>query len=496
MTATSILFEKYQVTDIIYESDTVTVYLAEHIYMKAKRVIKKILRKSICQNSFFSEINVLKSIRHPHIPIIYDVEEDNRAYYIIEEYMEGQNLDTYVRERGIMCQQDVIDTGIKICRIVEFLHCQKPIPVLFLDIHPKNILINNNEIFLVDFGSSYYLSETEKRTLLLGAVGYAAPEQYSYGTLDERADIYGIGAVLYFLMTGRSCDKDGTNSLQFPNNISEKLKMIVMQCLAYDRSDRFRSVVALLGNLTELQNNGNEHIVNDKPLIISFAGTDRRTGVTHISLMFAKYLSYAGYRVLYEEHNDSNHLRQLAKQYKLGYERGFFVWDSLLLKPYYGPQVQLHAQCDIIIRDGGVYRECVVDGTGVCVMVAGAKPWELQNSVTVCDKALRHGNKDKPMHIICNAWSMSWACELWKAIGYTGLAVPCMEDVTQRKDEEVRFFEELMSILGIRRKGGVTDKKKTRTFGRAAGEKADNHNNRRIGCSWRRRRHDPGSDPC
>ena len=63
ITATSILFEKYQVTDVVYESDTVTVFIAEHIYMSVKRIIKKILKKSICRDTFYSEVNILKSIK-------------------------------------------------------------------------------------------------------------------------------------------------------------------------------------------------------------------------------------------------------------------------------------------------------------------------------------------------------------------------------------------------------------------------------------------------
>ena len=104
VTVQFILFEKYQVESIVYESDTATVYKVVHLQMSACRIIKKILKKSIHQNSFYSEINILKSIRHPGIPIIYDVEEDNSAYYIVEEYIEGVNLAQYIEEKGVLSQ--------------------------------------------------------------------------------------------------------------------------------------------------------------------------------------------------------------------------------------------------------------------------------------------------------------------------------------------------------------------------------------------------------
>ena len=69
--------------------------------MSARRIIKKILKKSIRQNSFYSEINILKTVKHPNIPIIYDQYEDNEAFYIVEEYIEAPNLMEYIKENGV-----------------------------------------------------------------------------------------------------------------------------------------------------------------------------------------------------------------------------------------------------------------------------------------------------------------------------------------------------------------------------------------------------------
>ena len=76
---------------VVYESDNATVYLVEHIIMSTRRIIKKILKKSIHHNSFYSETNILKTIKHPNIPIIYDQYEDECAFYIVEEYIEAQD---------------------------------------------------------------------------------------------------------------------------------------------------------------------------------------------------------------------------------------------------------------------------------------------------------------------------------------------------------------------------------------------------------------------
>jgi serine/threonine-protein kinase len=190
--------------------------------MQTERIIKKILKKSIHHSSFYSEINILKNIKHPNIPIIYDQYEDDEAFYIVEEYIDAPNLMEHIKENGLVSELKAVDIGIKLCEIISFLHCQKPIPILFLDIQPKNILIKEDKIFLVDFGNSYYLNEAGKRNLLLGTPGYAAPEQYKYQKLDERTDIYGIGAVLYFMVTGRSSNRKNASSLEFPNEVTRK----------------------------------------------------------------------------------------------------------------------------------------------------------------------------------------------------------------------------------------------------------------------------------
>ncbi len=476
-----ILFEKYQVTDIVYESDNVTVYAAEHIYMAAKRIIKKILKRSICRDSFYSEVKVLKSIKNPQIPIIYDVEEDNFAYFIIEEYVEGVNLHTFIEENGVISEEKAIDIGIKICDVVSFLHCQKPVPILFLDIHPKNILINTNDnakISLVDFGSSYYSNETQKRKLLMGTVGYAAPEQYRHDVLDERADVYGIGAVLYFLVTGRSCDRENILSLYFPQNISEKFKVIIMQCMAPDRSDRLQNVDMVAWSLSKLKENDNINANNEKSHTISFAGVDRRVGVTHISLAFAVYLSKQGYNVLYEEANDSNHLRMIAGNEKLKYKNGFFYHNKLKLKPLYGEQVSLEGNSDYIIRDCGAFDENICKNSHIVVLMAAAKSWEIDNAVAVCKRAMNAGD----IQILCNCDDKNSALSLWRRVGCVGMQIPIVNYIFENKDRDSKFFEELACAVGIVKKGGVANKKRARFFGKIT-EKARRNNSRHMGRS-------------
>lgn len=485
VTVQFILFEKYQVESIVYESDTATVYKVVHLQMSACRIIKKILKKSIHQNSFYSEINILKSIRHPGIPIIYDVEEDNSAYYIVEEYIEGVNLAQYIEEKGVLSQEEAVDIGIKICEIVSFLHGHRPVPILFLDIHPKNILINEGKVSLVDFGNSFYSNETQKRKILLGTVGYAAPEQYTYEKLDERTDIYGIGSVLYYMVTGRSCQCNSTKSLEFPDKVIGKYRMIVSQCLSQNRSERFNDVAAIARNLREITKIDNEYDNENEPLIISVVGASQRVGATHVSLLMALGLAEDGHKVIYEEENDSNDLRKIAKRRSLKYKNGYFYEGNLMLKPSYGPQVHLwQADCKYVIRDyGAVHMETVLD-SDLIVLCVGVSQWELDDAAAVCSQWLSDVSisESRPkLVVLANMSNHSNAKALWGVTGHMGIELSCTDDVFSYNRVPKELAYKILEVLQSGT-GGELYKKKTGLFGRIK-EKAKNSHNRNNGDS-------------
>lgn len=485
VTVQPILFEKYQVNSVVYESDTVTIYKVEHIHMLTERIIKKILKNSIRQSSFFSEINILKTIRHPGIPIIYDIEEDSSAYYIIEEYIEGLNLSHYLKKNGVLSQEEAVNIGIKICEIVSFLHGQKPVPILFLDIHPENILIKDDKIYLVDFGSSYYLGEADKRKLLMGTVGYAAPEQYRYDKLDQRTDIYGIGAVLYYMVTGRSCGHDSTKSLEFPNYITGKYKVIILQCLSRDMSERFSSVDMVARNLGEIIKKDDAYNDEKKSLIISVVGTQKRVGATYISLALATYLSEEWGATVYEEINESNHIRMLAKHCGLRYYNGYFYYKKLMLKPQYGPQVQLETDSRYIVRDYGVADISQVADSDMIIVVAGVNQWEIDNSAEVCrqwlDKECQPKTEQKVI-ILANMANTDNMRTLWKMTENVGMHMPYINNVFNSDEKIKEVFYQLMKAVKRDNSGGGNHKKKTRLFGRTA-KKAENSHNRNNGDS-------------
>lgn len=308
----------------------------------------------------------------------------------------------------------------------------------------------------------------------MGTVGYAAPEQYSYDRLDERTDIYGIGAVLYYMVTGRSCEHYEAKSLEFPNNITGKYKAIVLQCLARDMSERLNSAEAVARNLKELIKNDNAYSSEKEPLIISVVGTEKHIGTTHISLALAAYLSETGRTTVYEEMNQSNHLRMLARHQGLKYHNGYFYHKKLMLKPKYGPQVHLETESGYIVRDYGCAEVSQIGYTHAVLVVAGVKEWEIDNSIEICRQW--QGKADK-LFILANQATDGRMHILFTAIGQVGVQVPYIGDVLNNDDNTNNFFHELMKAMENDTTGGGLNKKKAGLFGRIA-KKAENNRNR------------------
>ena len=178
-----------------------TVFLARHLGLDEESAIKRVRRT---ESGFIQEAALLKRLRHPGIPIIYDLEIDENYYYLIEEYLCGESLYARIERTGSLQTGELIRLGIELCRIMNYLHSFKPNPILYLDLHPGNLLICREQLKLIDFDQAALASLSQERSVCYGTKGFAAPEQYEGGTLDERTDIYAIGALLYYMGTGHA----------------------------------------------------------------------------------------------------------------------------------------------------------------------------------------------------------------------------------------------------------------------------------------------------
>ncbi|MBV9183288.1 MAG: serine/threonine protein kinase [Acidobacteria bacterium] len=117
------------------------------------------------------------------------------------EFVNGETIEDRVAKRGLPSEDWIVSTSIEILDTLDYLHKRKP-TVLYRDMKPSNVMITKDgQIKLIDFGISRYFQPLKTATMI-GTTGYAAPEQFS-GKVEPRSDLYSLGAMMHYLLSGR-----------------------------------------------------------------------------------------------------------------------------------------------------------------------------------------------------------------------------------------------------------------------------------------------------
>lgn len=170
------------------------------------------------------------------IPRIVDYEEQNHKLIVIEEYISGTSLQEKIDYSELFIS-DVKNYMLMLCNILEALHAMNP-AIIHRDIKPSNIIITSySYAVLLDFNAAKQFSgNAMSDTILLGTPGYAAPEQYGFGSSSPLTDIYSLGIVLKEMMESLS----NTNS-----NFINIYQKIIEKCTQLSPSARYQSVTEL-----------------------------------------------------------------------------------------------------------------------------------------------------------------------------------------------------------------------------------------------------------
>lgn len=148
------------------------------------------------------EIEYLCRLQHPGIVKIYDSFLFDERFYIVMELVHGLDLEHYVKSRGPLDEQRAADIMVKTLSVLQYVHSRH---IIHRDIKPSNIMIRDNgEVCLLDFGVARDINSTHTQMgIVIGSDGYMSPEQAEGITLDHRTDIYSLGCVFYFMLTGQ-----------------------------------------------------------------------------------------------------------------------------------------------------------------------------------------------------------------------------------------------------------------------------------------------------
>lgn len=248
---------RYKILKVLGEGGMSTVYLAENVNLGTLWAIKEINKVSNSKVDLLVEPNILKKLKHPALPRIFDIIESDNSIYIIKDYIEGISLDKKLLRSGKIPEQTVIMWSIQICEVLIYLHNLKPNPIIYRDMKPSNIMLTkDNRIKLVDFGiAREYKMDSRNDTAHIGTRGYAAPEQYGLAQSDVRTDIYGLGVTLYHLLTGKS-PKEAPYEIRPIREIDESLSIgiehVIDVCTKPNPDHRYQSVEELVGDLENI----------------------------------------------------------------------------------------------------------------------------------------------------------------------------------------------------------------------------------------------------
>jgi eukaryotic-like serine/threonine-protein kinase len=203
-----------------------------------KRLAENLARDDELRARFLREARLAARLAHPNVVHVYDVGEDDGRPFMAMEYVDGETLAEHVARRGPLPPDEAAELGIQICRGLAAVHAAG---LVHRDVKPQNLLLRRDGVLkLGDFGIAFGVEGTRLTMAgtVLGTAAYLAPEQARGDEVTASADVYGVGAVLYELLTGRPprapsslAELAAATTIQPPAGAPPALAAVVMRCL-------------------------------------------------------------------------------------------------------------------------------------------------------------------------------------------------------------------------------------------------------------------------
>ncbi|MEZ4429337.1 MAG: serine/threonine-protein kinase [Nannocystaceae bacterium] len=276
-----VIDDRYRIDELLGEGGMGAVFVAEHLRLR-KQVAVKIIRPEIANDGqhtarFRREAMATARIDHPHVASAMDYGElPEGGYYLVIQLVRGQNLRDYLNIHTRLEWQEACDIGSQIADALAAAHAEG---IVHRDLKPDNILLERRDngdviVKVLDFGIARIVAPdqekprrggTEQQALtrvgmVVGTPGYMAPEQAMGESVDERADLYALGVVVWESIAGRPLWKAPTLGELFAQQfqqdpptlrsalgkpVHEALEALVAELLDRDPNGRVRDAVAV-----------------------------------------------------------------------------------------------------------------------------------------------------------------------------------------------------------------------------------------------------------
>ncbi|HZE96825.1 MAG TPA: serine/threonine-protein kinase [Planctomycetota bacterium] len=264
-------FGKCKILRYIGRGGMGTVWLGEHLFLR-RPVAIKILHHDLSNDPeemarFEREAIAAARLDHENIVRIHDVDEDHGRPFIVNEFIDGEDLEDVIRKKSPLPVMRALNITRIVAKALEHSH---EMGVVHRDIKPGNILIGKDgRIKITDFGLAREVGHQEVPLpdgTVLGTPFFASPEQIQGLPADGRTDIYSLGVTLYTMLTGRrpfggrSPDSVVKKHLHSPRpsprlwrtTLSRPIEQLVMMMMAVDPRDRHPSARALRHEIEQI----------------------------------------------------------------------------------------------------------------------------------------------------------------------------------------------------------------------------------------------------
>src|SRR5450631_647873 len=204
---------KYRILGRLGDGATSEVFLGYDDFQRRNVAIKRVRSSTAgdpvdghySERFFAAEAALVGRLQHPNVVQIFDAVPDPLEPYLVMEYVAGSTLRPYCRADQLLSLELVVEIGFKCAMALGYVYRQG---LIHRDVKPANLLtvLNNGtitDVKITDFGSVLNLASDVTQIYRVGSLAYMSPEQLDGGTLDCRADMYSLGAVLYHLIAGR-----------------------------------------------------------------------------------------------------------------------------------------------------------------------------------------------------------------------------------------------------------------------------------------------------
>ncbi|HSV70863.1 MAG TPA: serine/threonine-protein kinase [Methylibium sp.] len=204
---------KYRVLKRLGEGTTSEVFLCHDDFNNREVAIKRVRAAALSDVTdsplmarfFAAEAALVGRLQHPNVVQIFDAVPDPLQPYVVMEYVPGSTLRSFCRADALLPLDQVVEVGFKCAMALGYVSRQG---LIHRDVKPANLLasVTNGvvtDVKISDFGSVLNLQSEATQVFGVGSLAYMPPEQLDGSTLDARADMYALGAVLYHLIAGR-----------------------------------------------------------------------------------------------------------------------------------------------------------------------------------------------------------------------------------------------------------------------------------------------------